>query len=152
MPKYCSACSRAFEPSPQVPRQSFCSAPECQRERRRRWQREKLASDPDYRENQARSQKNWAKEHPDYWREYRQSHPEYAELNRTKQHSRNRKRQEPPIAKMDVSTAPMGLPSGRYLLKPMANSEFAKMDAWIVEITVLSAASEHRDDNCKERT
>jgi len=34
-------------------------------------QREKMASDPDYRINQQDSQKNWCRQNPDYWRKYR---------------------------------------------------------------------------------
>ena len=31
----------------------------CQKERRRQWQKNKLQTDPDYRDNQARAQKAW---------------------------------------------------------------------------------------------
>jgi hypothetical protein len=33
--KLCVACDQPFQPRPQVPHQSYCSAPDCQRERRR---------------------------------------------------------------------------------------------------------------------
>ena len=52
----CAACGRLFELQPQLPEQSYCSAPACQRERRKLWQRERLATDPDYQANQARAQ------------------------------------------------------------------------------------------------
>jgi hypothetical protein len=45
----------AFSTTSQVPQQSYCSAPGCQREHRRQWQRLKLQTDLDYQENQARS-------------------------------------------------------------------------------------------------
>jgi hypothetical protein len=35
----CAACGRAFRPRSQVPQQRYCSAPACQRERRRGWAR-----------------------------------------------------------------------------------------------------------------
>jgi len=69
--KICACCGQSFTPRPQVRDQVFCSAPACQRERRLRWQRDKMQSDPDYRDNQSRSQRAWLDRHPDYWRMYR---------------------------------------------------------------------------------
>ena len=37
--KPCAGCGLAFHPRPQSPKQAYCPAPACQRERRRRWQR-----------------------------------------------------------------------------------------------------------------
>jgi len=74
--RQCEACRQPFRPRPQNPDQCFCSAAACQRERRRRWQAAKRQSDPDYRENQKCAQKAWAERHPDYWRTYRDQHPE----------------------------------------------------------------------------
>lgn len=136
-PKYCAACGQAFHPRSQAPRQSYCQKPECQRERKRRWQRDKLRNDPDYRENQARAQRAWNDRNPEYWREYRASHQEYVERNRTQQRKRNTVRNGV-IAKMDVSNPHPGLSSGVYLLSRIAEPEIAKMDAWMVEITLLS--------------
>jgi hypothetical protein len=106
--KRCAACDDPFTPRRNVPNQAFCSKPECQRERRRRWQREKLKQDPDYRANQAVAQKRWGERNPEYWRHYRQAHPEYTTRNREKQRQRSRRRglaatgpSPPVIAKMD---------------------------------------------------
>ena len=63
--KRCTACKRSFHPRPQTPRQTYCKAPACQRERRRRWQQQKRHADPDYRENQARAQRAWLERNPD---------------------------------------------------------------------------------------
>ena len=105
--KRCAACGDGFTQRRNVPSQQYCSKSECQRERRRRWQREKLRQDPDYRANQAAAQGRWRERHPDYWRKYRQAHPEYTARNRAQQRERNRHRgrgaTEPlaaPIAKM----------------------------------------------------
>ena len=98
------ACGKSFQPRPQVPEQTYCSAPDCQRERRKQWHRQKLQTDPDYQDNQLRAQQAWMQRNPDYWREYRESHPEYAERNRTQQQGRNAKDTAHPIAKMDVWT------------------------------------------------
>ena len=137
-PKYCAACGQAFHPRSHAPRQSYCQKSECQRERKRRWQRDKLRNDPDYRENQARAQRAWNDRNPEYWREYRASHQEYVERNRAQQKKRNTVRNGV-IAKMDVSNPQQGLSSGVYLLSRIAEPEIAKMDAWMVEITLLSS-------------
>jgi len=141
----CAACGELFTPRRNVPGQKYCSKPECQRERRRRWQRQKLKEDPDYRANQAAAQRRWRERHPEYWRRYRQSHPVYTERNREQQHQRNRKRGQaatgpspPSIAKMDVCEAQTGIVSGTYRLIPASGRELAKMDAYLVEMQVLS--------------
>lgn len=141
----CTACDDLFTPRRNIPDQRFCSKPECQRERRRRWQRQKLKADPDYRANQAAAQRRWRERNPDYWRRYRQSHPAYTERNREQQHQRNRKRgriaaspSAPAIAKMDVCRAQMGFASGTYRLIPVSERGIAKMDAYLVEMHVLS--------------
>jgi hypothetical protein len=44
-------------PHPAVLNQQYCGSADCQKARKRKWQKEKLARDPDYRENQAAAQK-----------------------------------------------------------------------------------------------
>ena len=66
--KRCACCGQTFEPLPQVPDQAFCSSPDCQRARRRQWQRDKLKSDGDYRINQQDAQLAWTQRNQDYWR------------------------------------------------------------------------------------
>lgn len=140
--KQCAACGQPFQARPQVPQQLYCSAGECQQERRRRWQKDKLQNDPDYQDNQARAQQAWNKRNPDYWREYRSTHPEYAERNRVRQRERNALPPIAPIAKMDVSNLVLPLPSGIYRLSQVTDTGIVKMDVWTVEITVLSCQSE----------
>lgn len=136
--RQCKACRQPFRPRPQNPEQCFCSAAACQRERRRRWQAAKRQNDPDYRDNQKRAQKAWVERHPDYWRTYREQHPAYVARNRARQRERAPGRSE--VAKMDASKAEIHLRSGTYRLSPVIDASLAKMDAWMVEITVLSAA------------
>jgi hypothetical protein len=137
--KQCIACGQPFKPRPQIPQQSYCSSPDCQRERRRQWQRDKLQSDSDYQDNQARAQQAWNQRNPDYWREYRASHPKYVERNRALQQERNAKAMVAPIAKTDASTPVIPLPSGIYHLRLATEDGIAKMDVWTVEITVHSS-------------
>ena len=148
----CAACSEVFRPHPQVPQQCYCAAPACQRERRRRWQQAKRKSDPAYRDNQSRAQRAWRERNPDYWREYRREHPEYSERNRTQQRERNDRRRQHLIAKMDVSTPVFPMPSGIYQISQAPPTGIAKMDAWTVQITLLSAPYDRSVEHCKERT
>ncbi len=147
----CAGCRRRFEPRAQSPTQRFCSAPACQRERRRRWQRDKRQRDPDYRDNQSRAQARWAESHPQYWREYRATHPDYVETNRRAQAQRDaRRRGAPapvsavgedasPLAKSDAWKPDSRLDSGTYRLIPVTRQHpmLAKSDAYIVEIRAL---------------
>lgn len=134
--KCCTACGQSFRPHPQVPNQSYCSDDQCQRERRRRWQRDKLKTDADYRDNQSRAQRAWLERNPEYWREYREAHPEYVERNRNQQRDRAAPVQVLDVAKMDASNPPLPLPSGVYHLSLVTDSGIAKMDVWTVEIRV----------------
>ena len=143
--KRCAACGDGFTQRRNVPEQQYCSKPQCQRERRRRWQREKLKQDPDYRANQAAAQRRWRERHPDYWRKYRQSHPKYTARNREQQRKRNQSRGRggtrpltAPIAKMDVYENKNTVTSGTYRMIPETGSGIAKMDAYLVKIQVLS--------------
>lgn len=145
MSKQCQACGRPFIPRPQTPHQAYCSSPECQRERRRRWQQQKRRDDADYRDNDSRASKTWAAENPAYWKQYRYENPAYAERNRNLQQQRNRKLRTPVIANEDVSSPPNSPPSGRYRLVPLSEDGIANGDAWIVEIAVLSSDSAIED-------
>jgi hypothetical protein len=137
--KECACCSKRFHPRPQSPNQIFCSSPACQRERRRRWQQKRRHGDPEYRDNQSRAQATWSKAHPDYWREYRRTHPAYCERNRVRRRERSRLEVTGSnVAKMDVSTRESPVPSGTYRLSPVRRTDVAKMDAWTVEITLIS--------------
>jgi hypothetical protein len=110
--KRCASCGESFHPRPQTPKQTYCSAPKCQRERRRRWQQARRQNDPDYRENQTQAQTAWAAQHLDYWREFRRRHPEYSERNRILQQYR--------VVRLRV-------PAGIYQLTPMTRDDLAKM-------------------------
>jgi len=71
MLRCCVCCGQSYTPRPQVPKQAYCAAPDCQRARKYRWHQAKLQSDPDYRLNQRAAQQAWAQRHPEYWRDYR---------------------------------------------------------------------------------
>lgn len=138
MEKRCLCCKRPVIAHPAVAHQRYCSDPECQKARKRNWQKEKLARDPDYRANQADAQRQWRSRNRGYWREYRSKHPAYTEANRICQRERNRRRRAgSEIAKMDEQMAKTVIRSGRYRLVPLDGGGIAKMDELIVEIGVI---------------
>lgn len=142
--RICASCGQHFEPRSQVPNQSFCSLPACQRARRQRWQREKMQIDPDYRENQKRSQRAWHDRHPDYWRQYRNAIPE-GEARRESRKLRD-------DLSNDGSSPTTDLPAGLYRIEPVRESPVAKMDVWIVQITPVCFDCPCKKDVCKDRT
>ena len=86
----CKCCGRRFKRRPQNPDQQYCSRKGCQNKRRQRWRRARLCSDTAYRDNQIDSQERWLEKRPDYWRQYREGHPEYVARNRRLQQVRDR--------------------------------------------------------------
>lgn len=148
MEKVCENCGKSFSPLANVKNQSYCSKKACQKARKKKWHQQKLKTDPDYRRNQADAQAVWRRKHQDYWKEYRNNHPEYTARNRFLQQERNqrlRQRENSLIAKMDESNPgknPENKPIKRiYLLTPLDNQGIAKMDAWKVEINEISSVS-----------
>jgi len=85
----CRHCGKSFEPFRSVSHQAYCSSRDCQKARKRNWQKQKLEQDPDYSYNQKSSQKGWRERHPDYMREYRLRSPSYVKENRLQQQQRN---------------------------------------------------------------
>ncbi|MHC8307534.1 hypothetical protein [Pseudomonas sp. PB3P13] len=149
--KICACCGLPFEKRPQVPNQTYCSLPACQRARRQRWQRDKMQSDPDYRDNQSRNQRAWLDRHPEYWRNYREANPEYVDRNRSHQRSKHDQQQKVDLAKMDVSQG-MALRPGFYRIEQISSGDAASSEAWIVEITPLNIDCPCKKDVCKDRT
>ena len=142
----CAACHKLFHPRPQSPGQKFCFAADCQRERKRRWQKVRRASDPDYRDNDIQANRNWRSRHPDYWHAYRRKHPLSVIRNREKQRERDRSKggsqpRSPPaprLANEDASTLQLPLETGTYRMIPVTGRDLANEDACLVKIALLS--------------
>jgi hypothetical protein len=126
--------------------QQYCGDPECQRARKRAWQKNKMATDKKYRRKQIACLVRWRKEHAlhRYQKQYRNNHPEYVEKNREKQRLRNDKRRAQrvhftpveKIVKMDAFQN-QSIKSGVYWLAPCAmdtSQKIVKMDALLVEL------------------
>jgi len=140
MARLCQNCRDPLPTLKKNPNQRFCGKKECQRARKRRWQREKMHNDPDYKQNQQEANRNWQKQNPHYWQEYRQKNSEYVERNRENSRQYMQiKRQVVSIlnkfAKMDTSLSANMELTGYYLLLPVG-AMFAKMDAKFLNISV----------------
>lgn len=126
----CAHCGCLFTPNPRVKNQRYCKRKVCQNARKRLWQRNKLANDPDYKQTQRESHRAWCNLNPHYWKDYRQKHPEYTRKNRELQKVRDRRRTPRPVdlAKMDALEAFSIVKKGTYYLLPDWIN-LAKMDA-----------------------
>jgi len=141
----CPNCNHFFIPRNKL--QTFCSKPDCQRTRKSLWQKTKLATDPDYKENQDLAQQKWLQDNPDYWKGYRQRNPDKTQRNRCLQKVRNLKRRGVKesskssktvgIAKMDSRKARPYALSGEYWIIPT----IAKMDAVKIYIAAIPTSS-----------
>jgi len=155
--KRCRHCRCLFMLSARNPNQMYCSHPDCQRARKREWQRQKMREDADYRDNQKDAQTRWRLKNPDYWKKYRKEHPEYEQRNRESQLRRNKSNRPKAsildeVAKMDALNDQKTDISGYYGLVPCSDILVAKMDAKIVKITDLSGCYPHTVSDCKEMT
>ena len=133
----CTHCQRPLPSLRRNPKQQYCNKSQCQKARKASWQKNKMKTDPAYRENQKRAQNDWQKNHPDYWKTYRDNHQEYTDRNRENTRERMQiKRQVASIlnsfAKMDAFPLDCQRLSGYYVLLPLG-AMFAKMDAEVSE-------------------
>lgn len=151
----CKHCGDLFSARPNVSHQRYCSKADCQKARKNRWRKRKLATDPDYRLDQYDAQKLWRQKHPEYWRGYRATHPDYEQRNRALQWERNHRRKAWRIAKSDESRASNPMRSGYYRLMLAGGKGIAKRDEYLVKLDVI-AGSYLRDGgvfpDCKQIT
>lgn len=88
----CCCCRRLVPANPRVKNQKYCGSKECQAQQRKLWQKEKLATDEDYRQNRRDVQRRWRKRNRGYWSKWRRKNPHYVERNRAQQSVRNKRR------------------------------------------------------------
>lgn len=92
-----------------------------------------MLTDKDYRVNKSDSQRNWLDRNPDYWRNYR------SRVNPKPKAASSELRPEHPV-------------SGLYHIRFMPNSDSAKSDAWIAEITPVCQSCSCKVNECKDST
>jgi len=142
----CQSCGQEKPANYRLKEQEYCGEAACQREGKRIWQKQKMATDPHYRANQLKNLQTWRQNRPlhQYQRQYRQNHPEYVQINREKQRARNRKRRAKnetgrhhEIVKMDSCSR---IKSGIYRLTPCemdTSGMIVKMETCLAELIVL---------------
>ena len=96
------------------------------------WQKNKMATDPDYKANQRECNRAWREKNRHYWRDYRRNHPEYVQRNRLLQKARRGRRR---VAKMDASGKISLLKTGTYWLIPEDGA--AKMDGFAGKVLLV---------------
>lgn len=129
----CKCCRRILPANPRCKKQDYCGAPACQRERKRRWQAQKMNSDEEYRHNQREAYDDWYQRNPDYWLRRREKKRRQAALPGKKIQANE---QNGPV-KMDTfgpgSLQENLVISGEYLLVPTD----VKMDTLKVKIIAV---------------
>jgi len=144
--KKCPSCQEMFPVYAHIPNQCYCSKHKCQNERRQQWRKKKMALDKAYKANQYDAQKRWCQKNKDYWRCYRELHPEYVEHNRQLQKIRNQRRKgtinssdtRTVIAKRYVLNQKNIDISGYYKLTPAGPQMIAKSDVLLVKLDFIS--------------
>lgn len=100
--KRCLYCKEIFTPHPRKGnKQETCGKPECRKKRKRETDRKWRKANPQWSQERRGKVRAWAKQHPDYWKQYRDDNPEYVEENRRQTKERMRARRQV-FAKQDV--------------------------------------------------
>ena len=133
----CECCHEKIKPNPRSKNQKYCSKAACQRARKRKWQKDKMASDPDYRKTQREASIEWHKKNLDYYKKYRAATPDYVQKNREAQKTRNAKKRM--VAKMDALTDEHVLKPGLYHIVGPVSPGVAKMDTSLHELFIIPA-------------
>lgn len=134
----CPYCHDSFQPSTYRPQQIVCSKAECQRRRRAEYHRQKLQSDPEYRQVARDSQKKWRQAHPGYDQKYRTEHPEYHRRNRQRQQLRDQKRRLRLLAKNNLALDLKRSVAEVWLLGPQAK-DLAKNNLASAEVLIVQS-------------
>lgn len=146
----CQHCKKIC--TAQVNEQNFCNHDKCQKARRNAWYREKCSKDPDYRANQRASNQKWLDSKggsATYFREYRKRKKKVAKVKQLTQAQEHLKegggvgleseiKDLSKSAKLDVAFTKTPLKTGRYIITSDHSEQGAKLDAILVEITVIS--------------
>ena len=85
----CHYCGRDYVPDPRTAAfQKSCRRSVCGQARQRHAYQSWWARNRDYDQPRRGNIRRWAKDYPDYWKRYRQTHPAYAQRNRRRTRER----------------------------------------------------------------
>jgi hypothetical protein len=134
--RLCRYCRQPFVPSLYRHQQSVCSQPDCQKRRKTDYHCYKRQQDPVYAQTCQNSQKNWRRNHPEYNRQYRQTHPQAVEQNREGERARYRYRQLANLAKNNLALDLKRCAAEVWLLSP-AGTVLAKNTLALSQIFIV---------------
>jgi hypothetical protein len=142
-----------FQPSKYQPEQAVCSSPDCQRQRRADYHRNKVATDPEYAESCRESARKWRKLKPGYWKQYRDAHPDSAGRNRQQQTSRDRRQKLLRLANNTSASELSPCPATVWVigteLRDLANNNLAAAQVWVLQ--GLSSPPGSAAASCKQQ-
>jgi len=96
----CRHCGKTLPRNPRLKKnkkQTYCNEPACkQAKKKSARKKERYHTDPTYRQRHLDRQKQWRSNRPahEYQKQYRETHPEYADRNRELQTKRNCERKK----------------------------------------------------------
>jgi len=97
-----------------------CGRPECQKQRRAEYHRQRIAADPEYGEVVRDSRRKWRQSHADYQQQYRHSHPAAVERNRQLQRARDARRRAQFLVKNNLALDLKRCSAEAWLIGPAA--------------------------------
>ncbi len=149
----CCYCQQQFQPSPFRPQQKVCSQPECQRRRRSDYHRNKIQTDPEYRQVCLDSPRKWRAQNPGYWRKYREAHPQAVEANRRKQRDRDQAHRLADLANNNLAFDVKSSAAKVYWIGPsaadLANNNLAAGQVFVLEALVHQTSAAFA--SCKQQ-
>lgn len=141
----CRYCQQQFQPSPYRPQQTVCSQASCQRRRCSEYHRKRIQTDPEYRQVCLESPRKWRAEHRDYWRKYRETHPDSVEENRRKQRQRDQAHRLSDLANNNLVFDLKRSAAEIYWVGPtaaeLANNNLASGQIFVLEAVVRQASA-----------
>jgi hypothetical protein len=148
----CCYCDQQFQVSRCHPDQAVCSRSDCQKRRRADSRKQKLASDPEYRDVCRESARKWRRDHPGYWQQYRAVHPQSVEQNRKRQRQRDQRRRLLDLANNNSALDLKSSVAGVWLLGPdaedLANNNLATAQVFILQSPMRKPVT--AETSCKQ--
>ena len=121
----CCYCGRDYVPDPRTAAfQKSCRRSACRQARQRHAYQSWWARNRDYDQPRRGNIRRWAKDYPDYWKRYRQTHPAYSERNRRRTRERLRAQRAMFAKQNAIRRDPVG-----YLEGLKVGPMFAKQNA-----------------------
>jgi hypothetical protein len=151
----CRYCEKTFQPSKYQPRQSVCSQPTCQQQRRSEYRRQKLATDSEYRQVCRDSSRKWRARNPEYWKRYRERNPDSVVRNQEQQKARDRKQRLLDLANntsaLDLKHSAAGVWPLSGGTEDLANNNSVAAQVWVIEALPRNRNSEHANQRSDQR-